>query len=232
MGVGLYEVVLTSTYFSQQNINRWNYLSSGDLSGISGAFGLAYAFGAIYDEGYPTDTVLAAIAGMVSNEYRFEQLTIKNVYVPTDFFQVPFVELYQGSQSGVGMSPTAAYGFRTNLVRTDVARGTKRFSGVTENNVDAGGVIATAFEATVNLVASRMSEEIFHSEGASSNGYAPVIAGKEKYLVPASPVDDPRYAYRYYPTFEEQAEMLAEGVLWQPYETQRTQVSRQYGRGI
>lgn len=234
--MAILEVTLSGTYFNQQTITRWNYVSSGTPAAVSLSFALAAAFGGIYDlvaipPAYPADTPLGRIAANMGNEWDWQQLTVLNVYSPTDFYQTPFVNPYGGSAAGEQMSPVAAIGFRSNQVRRDVARGTKRFPGVREEDVGTGGVINGGVITNLNVVAAKMSEVLDYDDEGNALTFSPAICGKQEYDPNPPPATGNHRAYRYYPTEAEQLAMTAIGITWQPYTTVRSQVSRQYGHG-
>jgi len=56
--MALYEVVVEQSYAGQQCINRFNYVSSGTPSGVTGSFGLIAALGLLLEGepvGFPAD---------------------------------------------------------------------------------------------------------------------------------------------------------------------------------
>lgn len=227
--MSLYEVVLTQQYANQQCINRWNYQSSGTVGTVLGAFGLVYAFGAIPDgtpPAYNEDSLLWKITLLQSVGNFYISILAKNIYDPTDFYDLPFPPLFQGQNTGESQSPVDAYGVRSSRVRTDIDRGTKRFSGVSESDVGSQGVLTSGGQAKVQAVADAMSATLTYTDEGSSLSFAPCIVKKEKYTTPRG-----NTAYRYYPTYTEQAAHLAVGVSWSIYTTVRSQTSRQYGRG-
>lgn len=233
--MALYEVILQQTYFGQETINRWNYVSTGIPAAVSGSFALASALGAIFDTlavppAYPPGRLMRDIAQMQANDVTFDFLSVRNLYSVTDFYETPFLNPLTGSQTSESLSPVNAYGFRTNRVRTDIRRGTKRFVGVVADAVLDGGVIAGAFlTASVNPVAVEMSTVLEYNDEGNVISFTPAIFGREPYPVPdSSPV---RTAYRYYETEAEQLEHVATGILWDAYPQTRSQVSRQYGKG-
>lgn len=234
--MAIMEVTLAMTYRNQQCINRWNYISGGTPAAVSLSFALASAFGSIYDlvavpPGYPVDTPMSYIAAIVVAGVQFQQLTVKNVYSVTDFYQTPFVHPYVGNAAGTGSSPVLAAGFRTNLVRTDVARGTKRFVGISENFLAEGGVIEETAVDEMNNLAASMSEILTYDDEGNTLTFTPAVCGKQEYDPNPDNPDANHRAYRYFPTEAEQLAKTASGVLWQAYDTARSQSSRQYGRG-
>jgi len=229
----LYEVTLTQRYFGVQTVNRWNYEMSGTPAVVTGSFGLANALGAIESLGvYPAGKLMTAVANVQVPEVVFEQLTILNVYDPLDFYQVPFVVELTGARTGeVGNSPFMSVGFRTTIVRRDVARGTKRFVGVPETGVQAGGELESAYLGSANTLASEMTAVQTYTDEGNSLTYAPVIAGKQRYNPETQLPSATGTAYRYFPDEAEQLAKLAQGFIWQAYSNVRSQTSRQYGRG-
>lgn len=234
--MAILEVTLTGTYFNQQTINRWNYVSTGIPAAVSLSYALAFAFGAVYDEvhippQYPTDAPLGVIAANFGDAWDWQQLTVLNVYSVTDFYQTPFVNPYGGQVAGNNMSPTAAAGFRTNQVRRDVARGTKRFPGLLETQVGAGGILEAVTQTALQAVADSMSATLSYDDEGNTISFAPAVCGKQEYDPnPTEPSRNHR-AYKYYATESEQLAHTAVGVVWQAYAQQRTQNSRQYGKG-
>lgn len=232
----LYEVVLTSVYQNQQCINRFNYLMSGVPASVSGSFALASAFGAIYDPlgvppGYPPATLFRAIREVSNTGVLFEQLTVLDPYDDVDFYQVPFIQAAPGLIAGSLASPALALGYRTNLIRRDVARGTKRFVGIVEEGMGTGGVIEGNLLAAANTLATKLADNLVYDDEGNTLTFAPCIAGKQRYD-PETGLPDPNgSAYRYYPVEADQLNKLAVGIDWQMYTQVRTQTSRQYGRG-
>lgn len=234
--MAIYEATLAMLYRGQECINRFNYVSSGTASGVSGSAALAWEMGAVIipesePPAYPEGTLLDVLANVLVSSVVFQQLTVINLYSVTDFYQAPFVVPYTGAAAPPGLSPASAFGFRTNVVRRDVRRGTKRFTGVPEAATQDGGVIESEEYTSLNAVGAAMGEVLVYGEGVSSISFSPVICGKQRYS-PATGLPDPDgSAYRYYPTEVEQLEHDAVGVAWQLYPEVRSQNSRQYGRG-
>lgn len=234
--MAILELTLAYTFANQQCINRWNYISGGTPAAVTRSFGLVAAFGGIYDEvaippAYPADTVLGKIMSLLSDQVVLQQITALNVYDPVDFYQTPFVNPYNGDQSGDSLSPMVAYGFRSNQVRRDVARGTKRFAGVLEAFNLSGGILTTDALGVCNTIAEYMSDVISYDDEGNTLTYTPSICGKEAYDPNPPPATGNHRAYKYYATEAEQLDHTAIGVLWQAYAQTRSQVSRQYGHG-
>lgn len=226
----LYEITTFGTYYNQEVINRWNYVSSPIPPATLGSLGLAFMFGAIPVAGVlDTTKALGYIMGQLSASVLLHSVTVRAAaeYDVTDFYEVAYTTPMTGSQdAALSLSPTSAYGFRTNRVRLDVARGTKRFAGVTSDRVDAGGVIAATFADELQGIAVRMSSELVWTVPDPAVTYTPCVVSKLKYVTPKG-----KDAYKYYPTLAEQLLHTAVGVEWQPYNNTRTQDSRQYGKG-
>jgi len=234
--MAIYEVVLQQNFNGQQCINRWNYVGTGTPSSVTGSFGLISALGGIYDgaavpPAYPPTKLMRILAGCQSNGVTFDLLSAKDIYSVTDFYEAPFVQPLAGAISaGESMSPFIAYGFRTNRVRTDVRRATKRFVGATENNVAAAGAILSGFlTSNLNPLAALMSATLTYNDEGNTLTYTPCVCGKERYL--PDPAKPEKPAYRYHETEAEQMLHTAQGILWDAYPTVRSQVSRQVGRG-
>ena len=227
--MAIMEVVLETNYASQRCINRWNYIGSGTPAAVTRSFALASALGAIPSVGvYPTGSLMWKIALMIDDGVTFVNLTVKDVYSPTDFYTAPFVEPLAGQNAGVGLSPLDSYGFFSNRVRSDVRRGTKRFTGVITGHVQQGGVIVSGAITLMNAVAQEMSDTQVYVDEGNNLTFVPAIVSKLKYQSNSDPV---RFAYRYYSTEALQLEHVAEGILWDEYPNTRSQGSRQYGHG-
>lgn len=226
----LFELTMFSTYYNQQIINRWTYLSQGVAASVLDSFALMKAFGAIPDNGiYPANAPFYNILVTLSSQFKVSSMIARAAsnYSPSDFYERPFVTPYSGSDGGEPMSPVLAYGYRTNRVRTDIDRATKRFAGVVESGVAAGGVIEAGKLGFLEIAAAKMSEILTYDDEGNTVTFSPCVVSKEEYVTPRG-----HRAYRYYPTLSEQLEHTATGVQWQPYATVRTQGSRQYGRGV
>lgn len=226
----LMEVTLSQLFIGQEIINRWNYLASGTPAAVSFSFALISAMGAIPDAGvYPPTGIIMRIRNLQDSGVSFEQIAVKDVYSVTDFYTTTFVPSLAGAVSGVSPSPTLAFGFRTNRTRLDVRRGTKRFVGVPAAAFDNDNNFNLTNRDAMDLLAQAMSAVLTYDDEGNTLTFTPVIAGKEKY----SPSGDPSgpFAYRYYPTFSEQSDHLMSSIIWDRYNSPRTQVSRQVGRG-
>lgn len=224
--MAIYTVTLRSTYFAQEIINRFSYVSVSTGAGDPSALELLELMGFIPDgdpPGYPADTLFDAIGSISNTGVSFREVEGRNLYSVSDFYLAPFVIPAAGQASGEGMSPFVSYGFFSDRVRTDIKRGTKRFTGVNEGAVDAGGVLPSGTRANLAVVAEAMTA-VLEGEG---NDYMPAVLSYEPYTAPSG-----RTAYRPYATASEQLDHAAYPVVWSYYETVRSQVSRQYGRGI
>lgn len=225
----LFEIVVVQSLFGQEVINRWNYQSTSTPAAVTMSFALAAAFGAIplgTPGVLPADSVFGKMRALQSDSLQYREVIVKNIYSVTDFYTAPFSALV-GNVPGGAASPFLAYGMRTNRVRQDIARGMKRFAGVVEAGMDAGGVIPAGTLGVVQTLADAMEANIIYVDEGTNLTFQPVIVKKQKYTVPGSG----NSAYRYYPTLAEQDDFLATGIQWQPYLEVRSQVSRQYGQG-
>ena len=226
----LYEVVLEQRYGNQQCINRWNYVGTGTPSAVQMSFALLSAMGFLpVATTLPTGTVGNALQGIQSVAVTFVQALARAIYVDTDFYNSPFLA---GTAGAVGtaagaLSPTAAFGFRSSRVRQSVRRGFKRFVGVDKGMVDSGGQLVGAAQTAAVAVATRMGQTLTYNDEGNTLTFTPCIVQKEKYTTPLG-----NTAYRYYEDSAIQDAHLAQGILWEYYPQSRTQVSRQYGRGL
>lgn len=229
--MSLYEVVLRATYKGQECINRWNYVAPTEVPASLGAFTLLGALG-FFQEGdplaYPTDKMFYNIFHMVVSACAFTDVYAKNIYDPTDFYEAAINPVVNGSQgSGAALSPINAFGFRTSRVRTDIARGTKRFAGVAgELTQNEGDINATGI-GLLNSLAAVMEADVSEDSAGVSYTFKPTIVSKLKYTTPSG-----HSAYKYYATLAAQSAHWAQNFVWQPYTNVRSQTSRQVGRGI
>lgn len=222
--MAIYELVLRQDYYGQQTVNRWNYILTGTPAAVTGAFALIDAVGAIELE---TDRLIGLIQALQNTAVNFVDIEARNIFSATDFYTRPFAVDVNGLfATGQTTSPVNAFGFRTNRVRTDVRRGTKRFVGMTDTQEEAGGVMNAGIQTQMQGIADKMSDAITYDDEGNTLTFTPCVCGKEEYTTPSG-----RKAYRYYGTEAEQLAHTASGVLWEAYTTVRTQTSRQYGRG-
>jgi len=229
MAQKLYEAVLKGVYFGQQTINRFNYYVAPTDGDAATANQLANAMGLpITDGDFAADSLLAALQALVSTNFIFSSLFVRDVYSNTDFTE-RFLDAI-GATVADGTSPINSFGFRTDIKNLVVHRGMKRFAGVSENDSSQGGNLAAGAITKAELLATRMSADIADAGADIAAVFKPCVVGKERYVVPNS--DPVRHAYRYFPTVDEQFFTLAVGVTWENYDNVRSQVSRQYGRGI
>lgn len=227
--MSLMEVVLQQTYQGQICINRWNYVSGGVPAAVTLSFALLSAMGFL-----PTTTVLDD--GTVGGELQslqnggvfFNQAIARAVYIDDDFYDNPFFANTNGVGSGGGesMTPINAFGFKSSRVKQSIRRGYKRFVGMGESNVGPGGILVAGTITQANLVAAAMGEILTYTDEGNTLSFTPAIVQKENY-----PTDPPKSAYRYYADEAEQLMHTAQGVQWTVYDSTRSQVSRQYGRG-
>lgn len=232
MSTKLYEVTLTGHLFQQEIVNRWNYRSDGDDVPSGNSFALASAMGLIPVAGaFPADTLAHAIANVIAADMHWEQVIVRAVYDPLDFVDIPFSPVAPGLiGSGDTESPFLAFGFKTNRVRTDIGRGYKRISGLVEGAIADGGVIESGSVSALTDIADLMSDILPFTESALTINFTPCVVKKQRYTAPSG-----KPAYRYIPVADggeaAQLELIATGITWAPYDTVRSQVSRQYGRG-
>jgi hypothetical protein len=228
MSTQLYECTLIGNYNGQvELVNRWNY--RGDVNGVSGgdAAALVHAMGFAPTGGtFPVSTIGASIQAITNTIVSWTQCLCRNVYDPTDFIDLPFSPSAQGANAGECLSPINAFGFRSNRTRLDIGRGYKRFCGVSEGESGGGGIVVPAAKTALDALAAQMGAIITFTAGGLTDTFTPVVVQKFK-LVRAGRKD----VYKYWDTPTEQLAHLAVGVTWEAYNTVRSQVSRQYGRG-
>lgn len=227
----LMEITLFQTYFNQKCVNRWNYVASGTPAAVTLSFALASAMGFLPVSTDLLDTTVGgALQLMQIANVAFNSILARAVYVDDDFYDSPFIS---GTNGGVaagseGLSPLNAYGFFSSRVKQSIGRGYKRFVGVPETATNAGGLMTSGILAQMTDLAGFMGDTLSYDDEGTTITFVPAIVQKEKYTVVASGKD----AYRYYASQATQLTHTAQGIGWSPYENIRSQVSRQYGRGI
>jgi hypothetical protein len=228
--MALLELKLRQIYSGQEVLNIFNFLSNGTPATVSLSFGLVSAFGAIPSVGvYPTGTMLQDIRAIQSAALSYSFVEAKDVYSVTDFYGTAFNPNLAGAQAGLNESPVLAMGFQSNRVRSDIRRGSKRFSGVDADDLASEGVIAAGAVTRMQALATRLGANLTYIDEGQTITYSPVIVSKEKYTPDEEKPE--KFAYRYYPTFSEQSDHLATGIVWDYQPRVRTQTSRQIGRG-
>lgn len=227
----LMEVVLEQSYLEQFTVNRFNYVASGTPAAVSFSFALMSALGAIpVATVYPTNGWLDSIVDCQHVSVECTQVVARDVYSDTDFFEQPFVDPLGGSRSGAAGAPYISLGFRTNRTRLDIRRGSKRFVGVSGDDLIAGGAYdGTFLTGQIIPLAEKLGDVLEYDDEGQTITFTPCIVSREKRQVPGS--DPARFAYYYYETEEEQLDHVMTGIIWDPYLTTRSQTTRQYGRG-
>lgn len=228
--MAIYEVLLYQSYFGQRTVTRFNYVSSGSAGSALPSFALVKSMGFapadIVSGGFPANTLARSIQQLQSSAAQFVGVYAKNLYSETDFYEAAFPAGTVGSQPGVGMSPAVAYGFVSNRTNLGVRRATRRLTGVIEEAVGAGGMIESVTIGTLLAVAARFEQQLSYTLEDASLSFVPAVLSRLKY-----PTSGGRFAYKPYPTEQEQLAHTAQGVTWGIYRSVRTQTSRQYGRG-
>lgn len=228
--MAILELLVQQVYYNQLVINRFHYVMSGTPAAVTPSYALVAAAGYLPqtppDTKFATNTLADAHQDIVSADLGFVATYARNLYSVTDFYEVPYPAGYIGDQTGDSLSPTAAYGFFSSRVRTDIRRGMKRFCGVAEPRVTGGGNIVSGFYASLQNMADKMSATLTYDDEGNTLTFVPAVLGLQEYTTPAG-----KRAYRPYPTESAQLLNTAQGVAWQYYTQTRTQTSRQYGRG-
>lgn len=226
----LYEITLEQNYFGQQIINRWTTQSGEIPVGTSGAFKLCVAYGFAPDtdiEPFGEGTIGGLLKSLQSNQVFFVQAIARNLFSVTDFYTYAFPPNTVGENTaGTPMSPTAAFGFSSDRTRSDIRRAQKRFVGLTEANVTNGGVLEDAFKTAAQELGDAMADVSLAPAGVGSVSFTPYVFGREEYTSPRG-----KRAYKYYDTEVEQLEHIALITQFTLKPQQRTQTTRQYGRG-
>ena len=228
--MALFEVVLKQSFAGQEVINRWNYLGSGTPAAVSLSFGLVSAMGFVAGGEppvFPSGTLFHKMRQIQAPNISYAEVICANVFDPLDFYTTNFPVGTTGlDNQGDARQSFAAAGFRTNIVNRDIARGTKRIAGIPEGWTGPNNALNPTYLANMEALATEMGATITYDDEGNTLTYQPCIVQKEKYTTPRG-----RTAYRYYPSLTVQLSHIASGIRWEVYNTVRSQVSRQLGKG-
>lgn len=220
----LFEVLVRQTYFGKNPLNRFHFISSGVPASVSLSFALTKALGMIQVTGdYPAGLFFDTWLSVISDELTFREVQVAALYDVEDFYVTPFPIPNTGAQTGEAVSPMTAYGIRCSRVRTDIAGGSKRFAGVTEPNVGAGGIVEPGLISGLQQLCDILSDPLTYDDEGTTLTFNSVVLGFEKYVTPKG-----NDAYKKYATEALQLNHVAQGGAWSPMATVRSQTSRQY----
>lgn len=227
--MALYEVVLRQRYFDQLCINVWNYFVAPGIGITPNALELLTLMGFVPTGDpleFPADTVAEALATIQSDNVSYLAVSAQELYSLTDFEELAYNPPMLGiNTGGDSATPFMAYGLFSERIRTDIRRSSKRFVGVMEADVNAGGELGSGAQTELTALADRMSEQL---AGVTST-YQPCTIARLKEPIPDT--DPVRYRYVLYEDPSEQEEHIAAPLEWAIYTQVRSQTSRQYGRG-
>jgi len=227
--MAIFEAVLRQSVVGQAVINRFNYVSSGSEGSALPSFALAIKLGITLTAGeFETGSILRYLQFMTSLDLKFLSMQVRNIYDPSDFWEVIFTAGTEGEDTGRVSAPFLAFGAVSNQTRLDIGKGHKRFSGVAEEMIDPGGVLNSTALTNLNSLTDHMGDILTYTDDGASLAFAPTVVAKQKYLSHTSP---DRYSYKYYATETLQLEHIASPVEWSSMGFIRSQVSRQYNRG-
>jgi hypothetical protein len=228
--MAILEAVLSCEYAGQLSVNRWHYVSSGDSGATTHSFGLMSAMGFLPPTSTPWQFTASTIARNIQQLFHtsvvFKSFYVRDLYTPTDFIETPYNNATVGMISGTGTSPALAYGLTSNRVRTDIARGSKRFVGVSEDALGNGGLVSGDPLSWLQAVADSMSATLSYTTGGASLSFNPAVLGFLEYTTPRG-----NRAYRKYSTAAVQLTHAALNPTYVAMPYVRTQTSRQYSRG-
>lgn len=232
----IFEVTIKSRYFQQECLNVMHYLWNGEGSDTVGqASALVAAMGwtgwTIADN-YPADSFAEAWQSISHTSVIFESVLARNIYSSTDFYEWLFLlggSSNAGTAVGTAASPAFAYGFKSSKTRFDIKRGARRMVGVSETNMEAGGVLSAGAMTVLDDVAVKFGAIYDAGEG---NTFSPAICKKNRVpVLDGEGEPTGRFKYVFFTDPAVQVANSAFPVTWQAVNTARTQTSRQYGRG-
>jgi len=223
----LYELILRAHLPVAQVINRWHYNMSGTPAAVSGSFALTSAFGLIDAAGvYPAGSPFRLLKDFLSSDLSFDEAQVTAMYDVEDFYVRPFPTPTSGGTGESIVAPFVAYGIQSNRTRTDIRRGSKRFAGVVESKIEAGGFLSAGAISSLSAIAAAMSTNLTYDDEGNTLTFAPVVLSYEKYTAPSG---EP--AYRPYATEAAQLSHMATGIAYTAMDNVRSQTSRQRNRG-
>jgi hypothetical protein len=229
--MALYELILLQSQNGKSIVNRFHYHRSGSIGSIIPSLGLIFAFGYTQtagNQGIGESSLWQQIQALQATAVQYQALLARNLYDPTDFYELPITATLTGaSGASEAMSPAICYKFRTNRVRTDIDRGKKAIAGVSEGNVLANGTLPTtgSMQNALEAVADMLGQNLSYVDEGVTLTFSPVILGSER-VEPVPPATN--VVYRRYATEALQEDHMAVGCSWEWYPHVRTQRSRQY----
>lgn len=222
-------IKLDRRYNEQQCISEWHYLASGTPASVTFSFALMSAFGCIPDTGvYPVSTPFGSLRAFQNAGVRYVEALAADIYSVTDFYSNPFPSDFVGlgGSAGAGLPNFEAVSIKSNRVRADIRRGFKRYEGAISTNLDAYGVLKTAFYNALQDHAEFCSAPITYDDEGNTLTFTPIVISLEKITLPSGKVK-----YQKYATEVEQLEHIAESIVYTAQPTTTTQNSRKQGRG-
>lgn len=230
------EVTLQCRWLNQTTINVFNFLwdgigaSPGTLSAAL-MFQLGWSAWDNDDLEYPPGSFAFALQQLTSTGLQFELVTAKDVYSTTDFYEwlFPFVGgSAAGSQGTATAAPFLSFGFKSSKTRTDIKRGAKRFPGVVSGQLAAGGTWQSTTLTQMADLAGAMSAVL---EGPAETNFFSTVCKKNRVPVMSGGEPTGTFKYEYFTDPLVQIANSAFPVVWDNVTTQRSQTSRQFGRG-
>jgi hypothetical protein len=226
----LYQVSLLTAYQGVKCVNIFNYTIATRPVNVSGSLALATAFGAVNapqetaNDIPAADDMITNLRKFLSEGVQFVEATVINVYDVVDFYQAAFPAGIDGIRAGDALPATMAWSFTSSVVRRDIKRGQKRFTGIPEAFITNGTLDLT----NAPLVKGALERNMVYTSGGSTFNFAPCVVSKEQYTPDANRPTRKAYRYRSEAT---QFDHIATGLLWTARNYPSTQASRQRGRG-
>jgi len=238
----MFEVTLIGSYFNQLVVNTFHYINNvispgGDPTAQELLDGMGWTQWGLPDplyEAYPDNSIASAYQQAVNTKFKLVSVFARDLYSATNIAEYifnPATGENTGQLVGEEMSPTAAIGLRTNRVNININRGQMRLSGTTEPMLISGGELGPTAVTVYGVLATAMSAPIPWGGATGADDFIPCTFKKLRYEVEKDGVPTGRFAYKYHPSPNVQAENTAQPVVWKTVTTQRTQGSRQYGKG-
>lgn len=138
---GVYELILRSTYYDEEIINRFHYVDVDARTGISEQIALAFDL-------QNTNQLVT----LVNDEYTFDTIEVTELGSNNEIF-VRNILNGVGSLAGLPVAPHITWTAKLSRTTRDTRNGSKRWSGLTESAmVDTGltNNTLTAFQAVMD----------------------------------------------------------------------------------
>jgi len=228
----IFTATLQGRYFGQLLINRFQFISSSDVSPVEGCQALANALGAVDTNGvvltnpFPVGTLMGELEQLQNSALEYIAMEVITPYDAFGLFERVFPAGTNGNSGGSGdnLAPFITASIRSGRTRRDVRRGFKRFSGLTEDQITSTGIVTGTLSVLGDVAAS--------ISGTITGDAGPLNVAFQSAVVPLKRVPDSNPPQ--YERFENEGAAVSASAFPLVYEAEdkvTTQNSRKIGRG-